>query len=238
MTSLFKSSFSIAPFRNSHHDIVWFKRKSVFVNVMHDIPFINPDGTYNMVCEIPRYTRKKMEMNWESPLTYIHQDVLDNGNKRSYQWGDMLFNYGALPQTWENPTLKCSYTHKYGDDDPIDVIDIGDTQAQCGQIYNVRVLGVLGMIDQNEMDWKVIALNVCDSHAEHILDIDDVDTYKPGTLHAIKEWMRVYKCAEGKVENQFAFNEQYQNALFAKNIILSTHLHWNMKQQKNNQSKL
>lgn len=32
----------------------------------------------------------------------IKQDV-KNGVLREYKWGDMLFNYGAFPQTWEDP---------------------------------------------------------------------------------------------------------------------------------------
>lgn len=26
-----------------------------------------------------------------------------NGTLREYAWGDMIFNYGCVPQTWEDP---------------------------------------------------------------------------------------------------------------------------------------
>jgi inorganic pyrophosphatase len=138
----------------------------------------------------------------------------------------MLFNYGALPQTWENPNHTCAYTGKYGDDDPLDVIDIGDVQAVCGQVYKVHILGVLGLIDQDEMDWKIIAINVCDPICSYLHDIYDVETYKPGVLDAIRNWLRNYKIAEGKKKNSFAFNEEYQNTTFAKNIITHMHREW------------
>ena len=47
------------------------------------------------------------------PLKYnpIIQDIKD-GKLRYYQYGDMLFNYGAFPQTWEDPNIICKYTKK------------------------------------------------------------------------------------------------------------------------------
>jgi hypothetical protein len=36
------------------------------------------------------------------PFNPIKQDV-KNGNPRFLKYGDQLFNYGALPQTWEDP---------------------------------------------------------------------------------------------------------------------------------------
>ena len=28
-----------------------------------------------------------------------------NGTLREYGWGDMIFNYGCVPQTWEDPNF-------------------------------------------------------------------------------------------------------------------------------------
>lgn len=36
-----------------------------------------------------------------------------------------IWNYGALPQTWENPELLDEHTGCKGDNDPIDVLEIG-----------------------------------------------------------------------------------------------------------------
>lgn len=38
------------------------------------------------------------------------------------------------------------------------MVEIGSRLAACGEVYPVKVLGVLGMIDEGEMDWKVIAI--------------------------------------------------------------------------------
>ena len=37
-------------------------------------------------------------------------------------------------------------------------IDIGETQSEIGMVYKVKILGILGMIDQKELDCKVIAI--------------------------------------------------------------------------------
>ena len=47
----------------------------------------------------------------------IKQDV-KNGVLRDYKWGDMLFNYGAFPQTWEDPKHISTDTGCPGDNVP------------------------------------------------------------------------------------------------------------------------
>lgn len=37
-----------------------------------------------------------------------------------------------------------------------------------GQVIQVKVLGILAMIDEGEMDWKVIAINVKDPDANKL----------------------------------------------------------------------
>lgn len=46
----------------------------------------------------------------------------------------------------------------------------------------VKVLGVLAMIDDGELDWKVIAINSVDPLAKELNDIDDVEAKCPGTV--------------------------------------------------------
>ena len=44
-----------------------------------------------------------MEINYKEEYSPIKQDINKDGTLRDYNWGDMLFNYGSFPQTWENP---------------------------------------------------------------------------------------------------------------------------------------
>ena len=39
-------------------------------------------------------------------------------------------NYGALPQTWEDPRVINAEVDCYGDNDPVDVVEIGSRQRR------------------------------------------------------------------------------------------------------------
>ena len=51
-----------------------------------------------------------------------------------------LFNYGFVPQTWENGDLG-------GDNDPIDLVDLSLDSKPTLAIADFVVLGCLGLID-------------------------------------------------------------------------------------------
>ena len=51
-----------------------------------------------------------------------------------------IWNYGALPQTWEDPTHKDANTGVNGDNDPIDVVEIGGKIHPRGSVIQVKVM--------------------------------------------------------------------------------------------------
>ena len=94
-----------------------------------------------MVVEIPRWSNAKMEMATKEAMTPIKQDE-KNGQMRfvhnvfpvhGYPW-----NYGALPQTWEDPGQTDGDTGAPGDDDPVDVVEIGGKIHPSGSIVQVK----------------------------------------------------------------------------------------------------
>lgn len=62
------------------------------------------------------------------------------------------WNYGAIPQTWEDPNHVDSNTGCKGDCDPIDVCEIGQKIHARGSVVQVKVLGTFAMIDEGETD--------------------------------------------------------------------------------------
>jgi len=137
-----------------------------------------------------------------------------------------IWNYGALPQTWENPDVLDEHTGYKGDKDPIDVMEIGYRVAKRGEVLQVKVLGCLALIDEGETDWKVFVIDVNDPLANELNDLGDVEKHLPGLLKATIEWYKVYKIPDGKPENQFAFNGEGKIADFARKIIAEVHGHW------------
>ncbi|KFO25861.1 Inorganic pyrophosphatase 2, mitochondrial [Fukomys damarensis] len=129
-------------------------------------------------------------------------------------------------RTWEDPHHKDKDTGCCGDNDPIDVCEIGSKVLSRGEVVPVKILGVLALIDQGETDWKLIAINANDPEADKFCDIDDVKKFKPGYLEATIHWLRFYKVPEGKPENKFAFNGEFKNKAFALEVITSAHECW------------
>ena len=137
-----------------------------------------------------------------------------------------IWNYGALPQTWEYPEHIDKATGCRGDNDPIDVCEIGSRVAKRGDVVQVKILGTLALIDEGETDWKLLAIDVNDPLADQLEDIQDIEKFFPGLLRASVEWFQFYKVPDGKPENQFAFNSEAKNAAFAKNVVTETHHFW------------
>ena len=50
----------------------------------------------------------------------------------------------------------------------MDVCEIGSRVQARGSVVRVKALGVLGLIDEGESDWKIIAIDVTDPLAEKL----------------------------------------------------------------------
>uniref|UniRef100_A0A8C4GLN0 inorganic diphosphatase n=1 Tax=Dicentrarchus labrax TaxID=13489 RepID=A0A8C4GLN0_DICLA len=221
---------------------IYFKTsQGKYISPFHDIPLVveTEQVLFNMVVEVPRWSNAKMEIATKEPLNPIKQDV-KKGKLRYvaniFPHKGYIWNYGALPQTWEDPDHTDKETECCGDNDPIDVCEIGTQVCLPGQVIQVKVLGILAMIDEGEMDWKVIAINAEDPDAKNLNNIEDVRKSRPGHLEATVDWFRKYKVPDGKPENRFGFNGQFKDKDFAVEIIKSTHEHWRALVQKQTNS--
>ena len=97
-----------------------------------------------------------MEVATKEPNNPIAQDI-KKGKLRDYH-GPIFWNYGCLPQTWEDPNEEHPVLKCFGDNDPIDVVEIGSKTLAMGTVVEVKPLGVIAMIDDGELDWKVKSL--------------------------------------------------------------------------------
>ena len=110
-------------------------------------------------------------------------------------------------------------TKANGDNDPLDVCEIGELGNKPGDVIQVKVLGVMALLDEGETDWKIIVVNVNDPLAPKLNDVEDVERHLPGLLRATNEWFRIYKIPDGKPENQFAFSGECKNKKYAMDIV-------------------
>ncbi|KAL7067692.1 inorganic pyrophosphatase family protein [Cryptosporidium serpentis] len=198
------------------------------ISPWHDVPlwFSESPILYNMIVEIPKLTNKKFEINTKEAYTPLYQDrKLER--LRTYP-GPIPWNYGAFPQTWEDPEKSggelVGFCH--GDNDPLDAVEIGFGPLPRGTVIPVKVLGCLALIDGDELDWKIICIRVCDPHASRLNDIDDIESLFQGTVDRIRRWFGLYKAVENKdiaKVNMYGHCGEPQPAEFAHSIVLETH---------------
>lgn len=221
----------VNPKNSLEHRVFFENQDGILISPFHDVPlFANKEKTLlNMIVEIPRWTNAKLEISKDQVLNPIQQDV-KKGKPRfvanCFPYHGYIWNYGAFPQTWEDPSHTHPDTQAKGDNDPLDVCEIGERIARVGEIKKVKVLGCMALLDEGETDWKIIVIDVQDPNAHQIHDIEDVEKFYPGLLQATYTWFRIYKIPDGKPENQFAFEGKPKNKAYATKLVEETHASW------------
>ena len=135
---------------------VFLKNGPKFISPWHDISWNLGEGYVPFVCEIPAGRTEKMEVCLTEKFNPILQDTHKNGKLR--YWSKVpKFNYGMIPQTFEDPNSKCPIAGIAGDGDPIDVVDVArNTNLQVGSVVWAKVLASFCLIDKGEADWKIL----------------------------------------------------------------------------------
>lgn len=205
----------------------YLKKNDKIISFLNDIEY-KCEPFYNMICEIPKDTSAKMEINLNMDFNPIIQDTI-NGNPRFYSYGNIHWNYGAIPQTFEDSKHIFEETGLPGDGDPIDIIDIGTKKFNIGEIIKVKVLGVVPLIDEGETDWKIIGININDNNFNNYNDINDINKEE---INRILDWFKNYKYNSKGIINEIAMDGKLQNKQFAKKIINIGHFHWVKKVKK------
>lgn len=215
---------------------LFFNEGAAKISPWHDIP-LKAGDLFNFVNEIPKNTKAKMEVATKEATNPIAQDI-KKGKLRDYH-GPIFWNYGCLPQTWEDPSILNPAVNCKGDNDPVDVVEIGSKALASGAVVQVKVLGALAMIDDGELDWKIIAINSEDPLFSQLNDISDVEAKLPGVVSGIREWFRWYKTPDDKPLNAFGYNEKALDKKFALEVIEETHGYWkNLRAGKADKGKL
>jgi len=217
--------------RNTEDWRMWLENNGEPISFWHDVPLYPTEGNasiINFVVEIPRWTNGKIEIQREEPLNPIFHDTNDDGPRfvesvwphKSYP-----FLYGSIPQTWESPNFEHNFTNFEGDNDPVDLFDIGQDVGYTGQIKQVKILGCLALNDGNETDWKVLGIDIEDPIAPMVNHYEDVEKYRPGLVKAFRDWFTYYKLARGDGILEIV-GDYYQSPDFCVNVIEESHGFW------------
>ena len=103
----------------------------------------------------------------------------------------------------------------------MDFVEIGPNPIPTGTILPLRVLGSLCLLDQGEVDWKLVCMR----------DYPDFESHRKvqftkEKVEEVRDWFERYKTYDGKPKNKFAFNGELLDVEKTKEIIEVTHQAW------------
>jgi len=174
-----------------------------------------------MIVEIPKMTKAKMKINKNEEYNPISQYV--KHGKLLDLYCPIYWNYGCIPQTWENSHKVHPELNAFGNNDPMDVVEIGSQSLTPGSIKEIKPLGIIALIDKDELDWKVLAISTKDPMSMVYNDINDV----PGFIKSgIREWFRWYKTPDGGPMNRYGYGEKNLNKEKTEKVIEEAHKSW------------
>lgn len=146
------------------------------MNIWHDI---NKDRikkeSFISVIEISKGSRKKYELDKETGLIILDRVLFASTHYPA--------NYGFIPRTYA------------GDNDPLDVLVLCSEDIEPMSLVECYPIGIMKMIDQDEVDEKIIAVPYSDPSMNEYKDINELPRH---LLTEIGHFFETYKILEGK----------------------------------------
>src|SRR5215475_216976 len=148
---------------------------------------------FRVIIEIPMGSKLKYELDKHTGLLWLDRVL--------YSAVHYPANYGFLPRTF------CP------DDDPLDVLVLGQEPVVPLCILRARAIGVLTMSDDKGRDDKIIAVHLDDPEYEHYQDISGLP---PHRMKELERFFLDYKVLESKVVKV----EKLQGRSDAQDVVL------------------
>lgn len=146
------------------------------MNIWHDIDKnrIKPEE-FVAVIEISKGSKMKYELDKETGMLSLDRVLYTSTHYPA--------NYGFIPRTYA------------GDKDPLDVLVLCSENILPLTLVKVYPIGVIKMIDSNEVDEKIIAI-ACDDPSMNVYkNVKDLPKH---IFDEIRHFFEVYKALEGK----------------------------------------
>ncbi len=162
-------------------------------NPWHKVPpGENAPEVVNAIIEIPKNTRAKYEIDKDSGLLKMDRVI----------YSSMYYpaNYGFIPQSY------C------GDKDPLDILVLTQVELVPLCLISAKVIGVMRMLDQGELDDKIIAVAQHDMSVNHFNDISELPEH---FFKELRNFFEDYK----KLEEKTVHVEDFQGAKVAREIV-------------------
>lgn len=166
------------------------------MNPWHDVQLGDkiPD-LFPAIIEVPQGAKVKYELDKETGLIKVDRILFSSVHYPA--------NYGFIPRTY------CE------DNDPLDVLVLGQVPVVPLSIMMARPIGVMKMKDQGEADDKIIAVHAHDQEFNHYHSIKELP---PHRLAELRRFFEDYK----KLENKVVIVEEFFDQSVAKKILIDS----------------
>ncbi|MFA6377714.1 MAG: inorganic diphosphatase [Acholeplasmataceae bacterium] len=146
------------------------------MNIWHDISKSRIKPERFVACiEISKGSKKKYELDKETGMIILDRILFTSTHYPA--------NYGFIPRTYA------------GDNDPLDVLVLCQEDIEPLSIVDCYPIGVIKMIDSDEIDEKIIAVPLGDPSLTQYKDISELPQH---LLTEMSHFFEVYKSLEGK----------------------------------------
>jgi inorganic pyrophosphatase len=147
------------------------------MNIWHDI---NPDRIasedFIAVIEIPKDSKNKYELDKETGMLRLDRVLYTSTHYPA--------NYGFIPRTYAD------------DHDPLDVLVLCSQPTEPLTLIRCYPIGAIRMVDDNEMDEKIIAIPFSDPNYNTYNDMKELPKH---IFDEMAHFFTVYKELENKV---------------------------------------
>ncbi|CAD8047330.1 unnamed protein product [Paramecium primaurelia] len=162
-------------------------------NPWHHVHFGNDSPkVVNAIIEITKGSKAKYELDKDSGLLKLDRVLFSAVHYPA--------NYGFIPQTY------CD------DQDPLDILVLCSVEIEPMCLVEARVIGVMHMVDQGEIDDKIIAVAKNDAAYSGVNDLKDIPFH---TTQEIQRFFEDYK----KLEHKHVVVEEFKGKEDAYRII-------------------
>lgn len=146
------------------------------MNIWHDVSKkrVLPESFIACI-EISKGSKNKYELDKETGALILDRVLFTSTHYPQ--------NYGFIPRTYA------------GDNDPLDVLVISSEPIAPLALVQCYPIGVFVMIDNGEIDEKIIAICAHDPFYNHYKDVTEIPKH---LFNEIRHFFQVYKSLEGK----------------------------------------
>lgn len=150
-------------------------------SLFHKIQQDKAPEKLSLIVEISKGDYNKYELNHELGILELDRVL----------YGPLFYpvNYCDVPGTWNN-----------GDNDPLDAVVYSTGPIIAGALVTGRVIGALEMIDNDEVDHKIICVNDKDPRYNHVQELDDLTPYELKDLQTFFELYKIPQTGKDSVK--------------------------------------